>query len=109
MHNLFRLLAASVLAAGLALSAGAALAAPGIASSTANVRSGPGLGYAVVGSLKPGEYVVVSSCGANWCKIRRVGTDGYVSRALLFNPYFGSRRLYQFPPITPDPGRIVHR
>lgn len=100
-------LAVSLLAAaaGLLFSAGAALAAPGIASTTANVRSGPGLGYGVVDRLSKGEYVIVVSCGANWCNIHHIGKDGYVARTLLYNPYYGSRAYYQFAPKHPQPGR----
>ena len=94
-----------LLAAGLALTATAAIAAPGIASVAANVRSGPGTGYAVVDRLSKGEYVIVLSCGASWCKMHHIGNDGYVSRSLLYNPYYGSRAYYQFPPKTPQPGR----
>ena len=100
-------LAVSLLAAaaGLLLGAGGALAAPGIASVNANVRSGPGTGYAVVDQLKKGEYVIVVSCGANWCNIHHIGADGYVARSLLYNPYYGSRAYYQFAPKHPQPGR----
>ena len=102
-------LIAPLLVAGLALTATAALAAPGRASATANIRSGPGTGYAIVDTLKKGDNVVVDKCGASWCKVRRAGPDGYVARTLLYNPYYGSRSFFQFPPPTPDPGRTVHR
>ncbi|MEO6014305.1 MAG: SH3 domain-containing protein [Devosia sp.] len=102
-------LIAPLLAAGLALTTSAAFAAPGLASAVANIRSGPGTSYAVVDKLAKGDYVIVEKCGASWCKVRRVGPDGYVSRTLLYNPYYGSRAYYQFPPPTPDPGRTVRR
>ena len=98
-------LIASMLAAGVALSATAAFAAPGIAAVNANVRSGPGLGYRVVDVLEKGEYVIVKDCGASWCTISHIGNDGYVARTLLFNPYYGSKDFYQFPPKHPQPGR----
>lgn len=94
-----------LLAGALALSAGAALAAPGIASGNINVRSGPGTSYAVVDRLTKGEYVIVKSCGAKWCAISHIGNDGYVSRALIYNPYYGSRSYYMFAPKRPVPGR----
>jgi uncharacterized protein YraI len=93
------------LAAGFALGTTAALAAPGIAAVNVNVRSGPGLGYRVVDVLEKGEYVIVKDCGASWCTISHIGNDGYVARTLLFNPYYGSRDFYQFPPKHPQPGR----
>lgn len=102
-------LIAPLLAAGLALTATAALAAPGIASVNANVRSGPGTGFAVVDVLTKGEYVIVKDCGFAWCKISHIGKDGYVSRSLVFNPYYGSHYYYQFAPKHPQPGRDSNR
>ena len=102
-------LIAPLLAAGLALTATAALAAPGIASVNANVRSGPGTGFGVVDTLTKGEYVIVKKCGASWCTISHIGKDGYVSRALIYNPYYGSRGYYQFAPKHPQPGRSSNR
>lgn len=96
---------APVLAAAMAFTTSAAFAAPGIANVNANVRSGPGTGYRVVDTLTRGEYVIVKDCGANWCLISHIGNDGYVSRALIHNPYYGSKGYYQFAPKHPQPGR----
>jgi uncharacterized protein YraI len=104
MKTLPRLIA-SLFAAGLALSATAAMAAPGIASVNANVRSGPGIGYAVVDVLEKGEYVIVKDCGANWCLIGHIGNDGYVSRSLIYNPYLDGTDWYRFAPKSDQPGR----
>ena len=52
-----------------------------------------------------GEYVIVKDCGANWCVISHIGKDCYVSRGLIFNPYYGSKHWYQFAPKHPQPGR----
>ena len=104
MTKAIRLLA-PLMAAAIALSATAALAAPGTASVNANVRSGPGTGYAIVDRLTKGEYVIVKSCGASWCRISHIGKDGYVARTLIYNPYYGSRAFYQFAPKHPQPGR----
>lgn len=100
--------AAAALTATL-FAAGAAIAAPGIANVAANVRGGPGTGYAIVGKLEKGEYVIVKSCDRSWCLIGRVGPDGYVSRSLLHNPYYGLRTYYQFAPKRPQPGRDSNR
>lgn len=89
--------------------AGAVLAAPAKANTNANIRSGPGTGYAVVATLDKGEYIIVRSCTANWCKVTRVGKNGYVARTLLYNPYYGSKSYYQFPPKWPNPGRQTTR
>jgi uncharacterized protein YraI len=104
MKTLPRLIA-PLLALGVALTTSAALAAPGIASVNANVRSGPGTGYSVVDVLEQGEYVIVKDCAALWCTISHIGNDGYVSRALIYNPYYGSKTFYQFAPKHPQPGR----
>jgi uncharacterized protein YraI len=98
-----------LLAAGFALAATAAIAAPGYASVKANVRAGAGTGYKIVDQLKKGEYVIVKSCGASWCLISHIGNDGYVSRSLIYNPYYGSKNFYQFPPKHPQPGRTSNR
>jgi uncharacterized protein YraI len=108
MHILPRLFA-PFLVAGFALTTTAALAAPGIASVNANVRSGPGTGYTIVDTLTKGEYVIVKDCGAAWCTISHIGNDGYVARTLLFNPYYGSHSYYQFAPKHPQPGRDSNR
>jgi uncharacterized protein YraI len=96
---------APILVAGFALNTTPAMDPPGIASVEANVRSGPGTGYRIVDTLTKGEYVIVKDCGANWCVISHIGNDGYVSRGLIFNPYYGSKYWYQFAPKHPQPGR----
>lgn len=107
MNSLPRLIAPVLIAAGLIFTATAANAAPGIAVSTANIRSGPGIGYPVVDTLKPGEHVFVLDCGAKWCTVHHLGPDGYVSRALLVNPYYPVQP-YHFPPKHGlGPGRSI--
>ncbi len=66
----------SLLVAGLiASSAPAAEAISG-----ANIRSGPGANYPVIGKLAEGDNVTVSECAeAGWCRISR----GWVSAKLL--------------------------
>ncbi|MEO6396590.1 MAG: SH3 domain-containing protein [Devosia sp.] len=82
-------------------------AAPGRALSVANVRSGPGLKYPVVATLADDQYVVVTRCLANWCEVRRIGKNGWVSRKLLYNPDSDSSwRGYEFAfKGGPEPGR----
>ena len=96
-----------LLAGGLVLGASAASAAPGHALADANVRSGPGSGYAIVDRLDMGEYVVVIKCLASWCAIHHIGPDGWVARSLLVNPYYSTRPYYQFAPKHPAPGRVA--
>jgi uncharacterized protein YraI len=96
-----------LLAAALVLAAsGAGFAAPAKANANANIRSGPGISYGIVASLKKGEYIIVRSCTANWCKVTRPNKNGYVARSLLYNPYYGFKGYYQFPPKTLNPGRV---
>lgn len=110
MSRMSRLFAGLVLVAGLVVLPGVAEAAPGRATGIVNVRSGPGLSYPVIASLTKDQYVIVVQCGVNWCEIRRIGKSGWVSRKLLYNPYYdaGTGR-YEFPPKTPAPGRSSNR
>lgn len=55
-----------------------------LASGTLNVRSGGGISYTRVGSLKNGENVIVISESGGWSKILYHGTKiGYVSSSYL--------------------------
>jgi uncharacterized protein YraI len=68
----------------------AASAAPGIATGAVNVRTGPGTGYAKVGTLAAGEIVDVKQCQGSWCFVDRAsGTDGWASKNYLA-PYEGN-------------------
>jgi uncharacterized protein YgiM (DUF1202 family) len=49
------------------------------ATTSVNVRSGPGTGYSVVDVLYAGEEVNVEGCrSSGWCLISHSGPDGYV-------------------------------
>ncbi|MCK0209492.1 SH3 domain-containing protein [Starkeya koreensis] len=61
--------------AGYAAGAGA----PASTRSTANVRSGPGTSYQVLGTLPVGSPVQVVSCAGNWCQTQY----GYVAASLI--------------------------
>ncbi len=98
-----------ILKAGLAVTAMALLtstasAIDARALTAANVRSGPGGGYAVVDTLTAGEIVDVSQCNAanTWCKIYHPGPDGWVARSLLGAPTGGGN--VQFGVKIPLPG-----
>lgn len=69
--------------AALVGSAVAASAAPAYATSTVNVRSGPGTGYGVVDSLRRGEGVDIDYCRGSWCFVNKSGPDGWVSASYL--------------------------
>lgn len=53
------------------------------ATTTVNVRSGPGTSYRVVGVLQAGDYVDVNRCTGGWCQITMRGPDGWVSSRFL--------------------------
>jgi len=67
----------------VALSTGAALAAPAIVESGLNLRSGPGTEYAVITTLPAGTTVNASDCAGGWCRVSYNGEEGYASRAYL--------------------------
>jgi uncharacterized protein YgiM (DUF1202 family) len=55
-----------------------------VISKTANVRSGPGTNYKVVGTLKKGaSLLVVSTTKNNWSKISYNKKDAYISNTVL--------------------------
>ena len=64
-----------------ALGAGAAFAA--VATSSVNVRTGPGTGYGVIDTLRPGEFVDITGTAGGWCEVSKSGPDGWVSCAYL--------------------------
>jgi hypothetical protein len=71
-------------AAVILLSAASAFAQPGVATGAVNVRTGPGTGYAKVGTLSAGELVDVKQCQGSWCFVdRNSGTDGWASANYL--------------------------
>lgn len=69
---------------GIALSTGAALAEVAVATTELNVRSGPGISFAIVDVLDPGEQVTMSECQTSgWCYVTHDGPDGWVSASYL--------------------------
>lgn len=72
--------AAVLCAAAVMFIPAAASAAPAIASSSVNVRSGPGTSYGIVDTLRPGESVDVLGCRSGWCY---TDAGGYVSSSYL--------------------------
>ena len=81
----------------MATTAGA-FAAPAVANSNVNVRSGPGTGYRAIDTLRRGERVDVDYCEGSWCFVQKSGPDGWVSANYL------ERGGYARPP-RPDWGR----
>jgi uncharacterized protein YraI len=83
-------------AAITALSIGAASAA--VATSSVNVRTGPGTGYRIVDTLRPGERVAINGQSAGWCRVSKSGPDGWVSCAYLTNGNVNVRPHYRRAP-----------
>ena len=92
-------------------SAGIALAAPAVATSNVNVRSGPGTGYQAVTTLRRGEAVEVTGCRGGWCYIEMRGPDGWVSSNYLSTQRRASQPAINFSfgfgnvPDAPRPSR----
>ena len=61
------------------------LAQAATATSSVNVRSGPGTNYSVVDTLRAGEQVDIDRCTGGWCYVEKSGPDGWVSSRYLSN------------------------
>ncbi len=59
------------------------LAAPGVAKSAVNVRSGPGTSFSKIDTLYAGEKVTITQCKGGWCYVKHPGPDGWVSKNYL--------------------------
>ncbi len=100
--NFRKLVTAAAMLAGVVLLPAAAIAANAYVTGNVNVRSGPGTGYARVGTLSAGTIVNVRGCEANWCNIRGGGLRGWVSANYL------SGASYR-PPVVVVPPPIIVR
>jgi len=92
INNLTKALGLGALIAGL--SAGAAFAA--VATTSANVRTGPGIGYQAIDRLHPGEVVAITDRSGSWCRIDHPGPNGWVSCGLLTGSRFDTYRSDRF-------------
>lgn len=101
-----RLVTAAALVAGLMTLPAVAVAADAFTTGNVNVRSGPGTGYARVGTLPAGTAVTVRGCEENWCSVRRGGLHGWVSANFLSDTSY--RPSYR-PPVVIVPPPIVVR
>lgn len=61
----------------VALTAGAAFAA--VATSSVNVRTGPGTSYGVIDTLQRGEQVDITDRAGSWCEVDKAGPNGWVA------------------------------
>jgi uncharacterized protein YraI len=89
--------------AALVFAGGAAIAAPGLATTDVNMRQGPGTNFPVVTSIRGGNNVDVQSCDAGWCAVRFGPFAGFVKATyldfgVLRRPrYYAPRRYYGSP------------
>ena len=70
-------------AAALALSTGLAAAAPAVAETDLNIRSGPGVDFDVVGVIPAGAVADVRGCRGSWCRVNFDGMPGFAGRDYL--------------------------
>ena len=72
-----------ITAAALCLAAGSsALAAPGVAKGSVNLRTGPGTNYARIATIPAGARVNVLRC-PRWCEVVYAGRKGWASAAYI--------------------------
>jgi hypothetical protein len=60
-----------------------------VATTNLNVRSGPGTRYPVIGVLRSGQNVIITSCGGGWCSISHSGPNGWASERYLRRTFGG--------------------
>lgn len=71
---------------GIFSTTAAALATGAVATTAVNVRSGPGVSFAILDTLYGGEPVTVTQCQSGWCYVEHSGPDGWVSGNYLAHP-----------------------
>jgi uncharacterized protein YraI len=81
-------LAAAALAA-LLVAPAAAQAATGYATATVNLRAGPGVEFARLGTIPGGDRLVVQGCLSNWCRASYAGRTGWVARSYVSFTFIG--------------------
>ena len=89
--------------------AGAALAAPAVATGNVNVRSGPGTDYQTIDRLRRGDRVDVEGCRAGWCFVENRWVEGWVSWRYLAELNRPSRPAVVFQFDFGTPPRWDHR
>jgi len=110
-HSLTSLLTFGLTGALFALACGvtAANAASAYASSTVNVRSGPGTGYSVVDTLRRGQRVEVNYCKGTWCAVEQRGPDGWVNANFLTADHYSDDDRYYRDDDYYDRGFFIER
>lgn len=99
LKSLKALKAFAIAAGALVLSGGIAAAAT--VTNDLNLRSGPGPGYRVIGTMPAGAYVDVIGCDGSWCRVSWGGSVGYASASYLAGGeggYYAAAPVYVAPP-----------
>lgn len=91
----------AIVAGALVLSGGIAAAAT--VTNDLNLRSGPGTGYRVIGTMPAGAYVDVMGCDGSWCQVNWEGAVGYASASYLA----GGGGAYAAAPVYVAPPPVV--
>lgn len=102
-NTLLALLGAGLLALSLAPAASANphdRSGPAYVKERLSLRSGPGMGYRIVGQLNRGEDFEIRRCVENWCLLAKSGPDGW---APLQSLGFGSNPFRPARPHEPAP------
>lgn len=84
--------------AALVIAGGAAMAAPGLATTDVNMRQGPGTNFPVVTSIRGGSNIDVQSCDAGWCTVRFGPYAGFVKADYLDFGVLRRPRYYRSAP-----------
>jgi uncharacterized protein YraI len=83
---------------GLLTLAGIGAANAAVVTGDLNLRSGPGTGYRVIGTMPAGSYVDVLGCSGAWCRVEFGGAVGYASAS-----YLGGGGAYAAAPVYAPP------
>ena len=105
-RSLSRLGLAAIASLGLA---GAAQAYDAAASTTLNMRSGPGTQYGVVDTIPAGGLVSVGQCSGSWCRVNYDGLGGWASANYLQGVRYSQPRPTYREPVYVERPVVVER
>lgn len=82
----------------------AGMASAATVTNDLNLRSGPGTGYRVVGTMPAGAYVDVIGCSGAWCRVNWRGVVAYASASYLSG---GGGGVYVEGPVYVAPPPVI--
>jgi uncharacterized protein YraI len=88
----------------------AAQAAPGVATGSVNMRTGPGTAYAKITTIPAGAQVEVFGC-PTWCQVSYAGRQGWASSNYISTAAYAPPRrdVYVERRVYPPTPRYVYR